>query len=174
MSNNNIKSIRTPLSLAGVVFYPACGGENPSDAVFCGNHLCHKALGEYKYLLEELRATKNWLERLADHVALFVSRPNFIIVHLVWFAVSFLANEGYLGTIKHFDNFPYGLLGIILSIEAVLLTGFLLISQNHQYDYSEKRAELDYEINIRSYRKLIELEKRLETVANRETLGEQT
>ena len=95
------------------------------------------------------------------------------IVHLIWFAVWILANEGYLGTIKHFDNFPYGLLGIILSIEAVLITGFLLISQNHQYNYSEKRAELDYEINIRSYRKLIELEKRLETMTNRETLGEQ-
>ena len=48
MSNNNIKSIRTPLSLASVVFCPACGGENPSDAVFCGNHLCHKAFGEFK------------------------------------------------------------------------------------------------------------------------------
>jgi uncharacterized membrane protein len=39
-----------------------------------------------------------------------------------------------------------------------------LISQNHQYNYSEKRAELDYEINIRCYRKLLEMEKRLETL----------
>jgi uncharacterized membrane protein len=66
------------------------------------------------------------------------------------------------------------LLGIILAIEAVLITGFLLISQNHQYNYSEKRAELDYEINIRSYRKLIELEKRLQTLTTSDTPGEQT
>jgi uncharacterized membrane protein len=79
-----------------------------------------------------------------------------------------------LGAVKHFDAFPYGLLGIILAIEAVLITGFLLISQNHQYNYSEKRAELDYEINIRSYRKLIELEKRLQTLTTSDTPGEQT
>ena len=169
MNNGNINSITPSLALAGVIVCPACGGENPADAVFCGNHLCHKALGEFKYVLEELRATKNWLERLADRVALFVSRPQFIIVHLAWFAVWILANEGYLGAIKHFDDFPYGLLGIILAIEAVLITGFLLISQNHQQNYSEKRAELDYEINIRSYRKLIELEKRLETLTKLET-----
>jgi uncharacterized membrane protein len=119
-------------------------------------------------------ATKNWIERLADRVNLFVSRPHFIILHLVWFLVWILANEGYLGAVKHFDAFPYGLLGIILAIEAVLITGFLLISQNHQYNYSEKRAELDYEINIRSYRKLIELEKRLQTLTTSDTPGEQT
>ncbi len=152
-----------------VIYCPACGGENPADAVFCVNHQCHKALGEFKYVLEELMASKNWLDRFADRVALFVSKPHFIILHLLWFVVWILANEGYLGVIKHFDEFPYGLLGIILAIEAVLITGFLLISQHHQYNYSEKRAELDYEINIRSYRKLIAMEKRLATLTlNRE------
>ena len=149
-----------------IVICPACGGENPAEAVFCENHECHKALGEFKYVLEELLASKNWLERFADRVASFVSRPHFIILHLVWFVGWILANEGYLGPVRHFDEFPYGLLGIILAIEAVLVTGFLLISQNHQYNYSEKRAELDYEINIRSYRKLLEMEKRLETLVN--------
>ncbi len=123
----------------GVIYCPACGGENPADAVFCVNHQCHKALGEFKYVLEELLASKNWLERFADRVALFVSKPHFIILHLLWFVIWILANEGYLGAIQHFDSFPYGLLGIILAIEAVLITGFLLISQHHQYNYSEKR-----------------------------------
>ena len=153
-----------------VIYCPACGGENPADAVFCDNHQCRKALGEFKYVLEELLASKNWLERFADRVALFVSKPHFIILHLLWFVAWILANEGYLGVvIEHFDEFPYGLLGIILAIEAVLITGFLLISQHHQYNYSEKRAELDYEINIRSYRKLMAIEKRLTTLTlNRE------
>jgi hypothetical protein len=39
-----------------VVICPACGGGNPHDAVFCGNHECHKALGEFRYVLEELDA----------------------------------------------------------------------------------------------------------------------
>jgi uncharacterized membrane protein len=168
---NNVTANPDDLLLVqdGVIYCPACGGENPADAVFCGNHQCHKALGEFKYVLEELLASKNWLERFADRVALFVSKAHFIILHLLWFVIWILANEGYLGAIQHFDSFPYDLLGIILAIEAVLITGFLLISQHHQYNYSEKRAELDYEINIRSYRKLLAMEKRLATLTlNRE------
>ncbi len=145
----------------GVVICPACGGENPEDAVFCGNHQCHKALGEFRYVLEELSAQKSWIEKLAYRVSVLVSTPHIITLHEFWFTVWILANEGYLGRIQHFDEYPYGLLGIVLAIEAILITGFLLISQNYQYDYSEKRAELDYEINIRTYRKLIELEKQL-------------
>jgi uncharacterized membrane protein len=83
---------------------------------------------------------------------------------MVWFAVWIMANEGYLGHLSNFDEYPYSLLGIILAIETVFITGFLLISQNHQANYSEKRAELDYEVNIRSYRKLVEIEKRLDGI----------
>lgn len=147
-----------------ITLCPACGGENPEDAVFCGNHQCHKALGEFKYVLEELQAKKNWIEKLADKVTNFIAKPYFIVIHILWFAIWIMANEGYLTQFSNFDEYPYGLLGIILAIEAVFITGFLLISQNHQANYSDKRAELDYEINIRSYRKLIELEKRLDNI----------
>lgn len=93
-------------------------------------------------------------------------------MHLIWFVVWIAVNEGYLGAIERFDDFPYGLLGIILAIEAVLITGFLLISQLHQYDYSEKRKELDYEINIRCYRKLIELEKQMDILLKKPNQGD--
>jgi uncharacterized membrane protein len=148
----------------GIIVCPACGGENTEDAVFCASHQCHKALGEFRYVLEELQAQKNWIEKLADKVTGFIAKPHFIIIHMVWFAVWILANEGCLGQVANFDEYPYSLLGIILAIEAVFITGFLLISQSHQAAYSEKRAELDYEVNIRSYRRLVELEKRLDSM----------
>lgn len=154
----------SPRAHEGFIICPACGGENPEDAVFCGSHQCHKALGEFKYVLEELQSTKNWIEHLADRVTGFIAKPQFVILHILWFAIWILANEGYFVELPNFDEYPYSLLGIILAIEAVLITGFLLISQNHQTAYSEKRAELDYEVNIRSYRKLLELEKRLDSL----------
>ena len=158
-----------PQAREGIIICPACGGENPEDAVFCGNHQCHKALGEFKYVLEEIQAAKNWVEHLADKVTDFIAKPQFVIIHILWFAVWILANEGFLGSAQNFDEYPYSLLGIILAIEAVLITGFLLISQSHQSAHSEKRAELDYEINIRSYRKLVELEKRLDRVLSKDS-----
>lgn len=150
---------------AETIVCPVCGGQNPANAVFCATPSCHKALGEFKYVLEEIGARKNWLERLADRIALFVSKPHFIIFHVAWFAVWILVNQGYLGIFSGFDGYPYDLLSFILAIEAILVTGFLLISQNYQYEYAEKRAELDYEINIRSYRKLLAMENRLEALA---------
>ena len=150
----------------GIIICPACGMGNPADAVFCGSHECHKALGEFKYVLEELQVTKSWIERLADRVTLFVSRPHFVTLHVLWFVLWILANGGFIWGFQRFDEYPYSLLGIILAIEAILITGFLLISQHYQYDYSEKRAELDYEITVRTYRKLIELEKRLDLLIN--------
>src|SRR5205823_5367204 len=47
---------------------PVCGGENPPDAVFCGNTECRKALGDFKYVLEELREEAKWHEALAERV----------------------------------------------------------------------------------------------------------
>ena len=55
---------------------PMCGSQNPPDAVFCANPQCHKSLGEFKYVLEELREETQWYETLASRVAgLSVNRP---------------------------------------------------------------------------------------------------
>jgi uncharacterized membrane protein len=88
---------------------------------------------------------------------------------VAWFVLWIMLNQGWIGPFAGFDGYPYDLLSFILAIEAILVTGFLLISQNYQYEYSEKRAELDYEINIRAYRKLLELEKRLDTLSASES-----
>lgn len=155
----------------GFIICPECGGENPENAVFCnlyrGDHYCNKALGEFRYVLEELQNQKTRIHRLADKTSGFISSPYFILFHIVWFGVWMLANKGYLGAIERFDEFPYDLLSIILAIEAVFITGFLLISENKQVDYSEKRAELDYEVNVRTYRKLIELEQRMDQLLSK-------
>lgn len=41
---------------------------------------------------------------------------------------------------------------------AIFITGFLLISSNRQAAHADARAELDYEVNVRSYRKLRDVE----------------
>ena len=67
------------------IICPVCKGENPADAVFCGNAECHKALGEFRYVIEELAAQSTSLERLADKVTAFTGRPHFVTVHVLWF-----------------------------------------------------------------------------------------
>lgn len=138
---------------------PVCHGENRADAVFCANPACGKALGDFRYVLEELRAQSRWYEVLCDRIAGFIGMPWFLVIHALWFA-AWVALNALLP--RPFDAFPFGLLGIILSVEAIFITGVLLISQNRQSAFSDKRAELDYEIAVITHRKLHDLEQQLQ------------
>jgi len=146
---------------------PVCRGENPHDAVFCGNPVCRKALGEFRYVREELLAAARWYETIADRVTGFVGKPHFLAVHALWFAAWVGLNTGLVAMMTHFDEYPFGLLGIILSIEAIFITGFLLISQNRQNAHADKRAELDYEVNVRTYREIHEIDAMLRAIMER-------
>lgn len=147
------------------IICPVCNGENPPDAVFCGNPACCKALGEFRYVREELPS--RWHERTADRVAGFVGRPQFLAVHAIWFLLWVAVNTGAFALVARFDDYPFGLLGIILSIEAIFITGFLLISQNRQSTHADKRAELDYEVNVRTYREIHEIDTMLRAILAR-------
>jgi uncharacterized membrane protein len=135
--------------------------------VFCGNPACCKALGEFRYVREELSDASAWHERIADRVTGFVGRPQFLAVHALWFLLWVAVNTGAFAVVTRFDDYPFGLLGIILSIEAIFITGFLLISQNRQSTHADKRAELDYEVNVRTYREIHEIDTMLRTILAR-------
>ena len=134
---------------------PMCGLENAGDAVFCANEACHKALGGFRYALEELEARKHWHETLAERVTGFIGKPRFFVFHILWFVVWIGVNSGLVALARQFDTYPFSLLGILLSAEAVLVTGFILIRENQQNAYADKRAEIDYEISVRTYREIV-------------------
>lgn len=56
----------------------------------------------------------------------------FVYIHIIWFSFWILANNGSIPGIKPFDTFPYGLLTMIVSLEAIFLSTFILINQNRQ------------------------------------------
>jgi uncharacterized membrane protein len=148
---------------------PACGGPNPAEAVFCGH--CDKALGPFRYVREEIAAETAWHEALADRVTGFVGRPQFFVIHAMWFVLWALLNAGIITVVQRFDAYPYSLLGIILAVEAIFITGFLLISQNREKVTEEKFAELDYEVNVQSYRAIQETQALLrEALARLDTI----
>ena len=146
---------------------PMCGLENLPDAVFCANEACHKAIGGFRYVSEELRAQKHWHEMLAERVTGFIGKPRFFMFHILWFIVWVAFNSGLVMAVRQFDSYPFNLLGILLTAEAVLVTGFILIRENQQNAYADKRAEIDYEISVRTYREVARLRDTLDTIAAR-------
>ncbi len=71
--------------------------------------------------------------RFADLITAFSGSMVFVYFHAIWFSFWILANAGMLRPFVHpFDPFPYGLLTMIVSLEAIFLSTFILISQNRQ------------------------------------------
>jgi uncharacterized membrane protein len=86
-------------------------------------------------------------DRLADGITSFSGRMIFVYVHIFWFALWILLNTGLLG-VPPFDPFPYGLLTMIVSLEAIFLSTFVLISQNRFSREAEHRADLAMHIGL--------------------------
>lgn len=85
--------------------------------------------------------------RIADAITSFSGRMVFPYVHIVWFGIWILLNTGRLD-VRAFDPFPYGLLTMIVSLEAIFLSMFVLISQNRMGEEFERRADLDLHIGF--------------------------
>jgi uncharacterized membrane protein len=71
----------------------------------------------------------------------------FVYLSIVWFAAWILLNSGLI-PIRPFDPYPYGLLTMIVSLEAIFLSTFILISQNRMNEQAEHRADLDLHIDL--------------------------
>jgi len=142
------------LTESAALICPHCQAINSADAVFCTTPACGKALGEFRYLLEELAQRQTLLERIADVVANWVGHTHFITVHLAWFAGWAAINLGHVPPIDVFDPYPFGLLGMLLGMEAAVLTSLLLISGKQRRAFEAKQAELHYEASVKSYRLL--------------------
>ena len=68
--------------------------------------------------------------------------------HVVWFAGWILANTGALG-IRPFDPFPFGLLTLIVSLEAIFLSIFVLMAQSRESTVAELREEVSLQVVLR-------------------------
>jgi uncharacterized membrane protein len=96
------------------------------------------------------QSIKDTQDRVADTVTDFAGSLKFVYMHSVWFFIWVLINVGILGGAAKFDPFPFGLLTMIVSLEAIFLSTFVMVSQNRQSARSDLRAELDFETNLRA------------------------
>jgi uncharacterized membrane protein len=98
-------------------------------------------------LANSLRRTQ---DRAADAVTAFAGSLTFVYLHSAWFGLWVLLNVGLVGASLEFDKFPFGLLTMIVSLEAIFLSTFVMVSQNRQALRTEVRSQLDFEANLRS------------------------
>lgn len=95
-----------------------------------------------------------------------IGHPYVVTAGIIRFILRIFLNSWLSGPVFRFGEYPYRLPGIDRSVEAILITGFLLIGRNCRTVCSEKRAEPDCGAIVRTYRKLGELERRPERLSN--------
>ena len=100
-------------------------------------------------LNEEMEVHSTVLQRIADWLAWFSGSMPFLISHTFWFIIWVSLNTFIMGD-KAFDPFPFGLLTMIVSLEAIFLACFVLFSQNRQAQKDKVRADIEYEVNIKA------------------------
>lgn len=93
-------------------------------------------------------------DRLSDTITRLTGSGPFAIAHVGWFALWTLINTGLVPAIAPFDPFPFGLLTLLVSLEAIFLSVFVLMSQNRMTRHAEKRAQLDLQIDLLSEQEL--------------------
>ena len=94
--------------------------------------------------------TRSSQDRAADAITSFAGSMPFVYLHAVWFGIWIMINAGLFDHPGAFDPYPYGLLTMIVSLEAIFLSTFVMVSQNREAKRQNLRADLDFETNVRS------------------------
>ena len=109
---------------------------------------------------------RNLQDRIADAITSFSGRMVFVYMHIVWFGVWVLLNTGRL-SVRPFDPFPYGLLTMIVSLEAIFLSTLVLITQNRLSEEAEHRADLDLHIGLLTEHELTRVLQMLDAIQDK-------
>jgi uncharacterized membrane protein len=107
---------------------------------------------------KEMEDTRTLVQKSADAIAEFSGSIAFLLIHVVLFFLWIVLNIDWiytfqwpaLGRISGFDPFPFGLLTMAVSLEAIMLSVFVLLSQNRQAAKDRIRSDIEYEVNLKA------------------------
>ncbi len=113
-------------------------------------------------------AKRSFAEKLADVLTSKFGSVTFLILNLIWFAIWIPINMNLIPGVEPFDPFPFGLLTMVVSLEAIALAVIVLISQNREARISELREEIDLQINTISDSELTKVLALLEIIMKKQ------
>ncbi len=112
----------------------------------------------------EVEDKRSTVQKSADWIAEFSGSVTFLMMHLVFFFLWIVLNVAPLEhlSIGGWDRYPFGLLTMSVSLEAIVLSVFVLLSQNRQAARDRVRNDVEYEINLRAELEIVQLHKKVD------------
>jgi|SRR5688572_9470213 len=105
-------------------------------------------------------------ERLANKIAQYTGTTTFLYLNALFFAIWIAINMGAFG-IRPFDPFPFGMLTTVVSLEAIFLSLFVLLSQNRMQKLTDQQNELDLQVNLLAEHELTRLLVAVDLIADK-------
>jgi uncharacterized membrane protein len=96
-------------------------------------------------------------ERTSDTITKFAGSIAFLLLQVLLVLAWSTINLGFIPPVKPFDPFPFGILALVISSESVVLTIFVLISQNRMARQAERRSHLDLQVGMLAEQELTAL-----------------
>ena len=111
---------------------------------------------------DEMTSTTGIGEKISDFLTAVAGDIRFVYFSLIWFFVWISINMRLIPSIPAFDPYPFGFLTLVVSLEAIFLSLFVLISQNRQVNRDKIRNDIEYNINIKAEYEVRQISKQLE------------
>ncbi len=95
--------------------------------------------------------------RIAARITAFTGSMTFVYLHTLFFGGWIVINLGWIPWVEPFDPFPFVMLAMMASVEAIFLSTFVLISQNRMQAMADKRADLDLQVSLLAEHEITQL-----------------
>ena len=122
-----------------------------------------EAISQLEKAVEESRTTA---DRAADAISRFCGSMIFVYAHIAWFG-GWIAINLLLPKSSRFDPFPFNFLTLTVSLEAIFLSTFILISQNHESRVADRRNHLDLQVNLLAEQENTKMLQMLDAIAQK-------
>lgn len=128
-----------------------------SDHLQENNKFIHSSRRIIRSLKAKANAKRSFSEKLADGMTSFFGSIPFLMANAIWFVIWISINLGFIPVILPFDPFPFGLLTMTVSLEAIVLATIVLISQNRAAKVDDLREEIDLQVDMITEEELTKL-----------------
>ena len=130
-----------------------------------GNDVTRENVEAMRRLEEAQLRRRTVADKVASGIARFCGSMSFVWLHVVGFTLWIGYNA--LPWFKPFDPYPFTFLTLVVSLEAIFLSTFILISQNYEMRITERRNQLDLQINLLAEQENTKMMQILEQIAQK-------
>jgi uncharacterized membrane protein len=113
-------------------------------------------------------ADRSSADRLSDAITHVAGSLAFLVFHLVAFGLWIAVNIGLVPGVQPFDPYPFSFLTLVVSLEAIFLATFVLMSQNRAARLADRRAHLDLQVDLLAERELTAILHMLSALCDKE------